>query len=508
MPFALSELLQANFRTSRAADELNDRLRTKLGMPFRYGPARLAIARSLALPEAPPLMVMREELGKPIKGDQLFGKDLGVWAALVTQRTGQTLERREFEILVGAHWHRGATLLWRGWEEADGDFALFLRRLCDYCGLRATGESSTQVGKGAMHQASTLRLGPVTLRLGEVGVDLASGEPVLWVMNGPGRSPHIAATGTLGTGETRIAMGLLRQMREQSGCAVLAFDFKGDLAENPELAQALGATVVNPPRAPVPLDVLAVAGSDAQAVEIAAMRFRDSFAGVMTSRPGGVQKEALREAARRALARRQGVSIAAVRDALIALYEEEERKADSVTATFNELCALPLFTPEMEPNSFFAHSWIIDLHGAPESAQRLVAFLVFDALDAWLKTQKDAPLDPAHHRQLRIVLAIDEARRVLGFEQPSLVEIVRMSRSKGGAVVLVSQSPDDFAGEDEDFLGNIGLVFSFRTNAKPGSLQRIFGEKVDLAGLPDGVCVTRLPGEAKRVRPLRVQAWR
>jgi len=192
---------------------------------------------------------------------------------------------------------------------------------------------------------------------------------------------------------------------------------------------------------------------------------------------------------------------------LVEIYEENDRRPDSVTATFNDLCAFTLFDPVLHAEDFFSRSWIIDLHDAPETAQRLVAFLIFDALDAWLKHEPDAAMDASGHRALRVALAIDEARRVLGCGQPSLVEIVRMSRSKGGSVVLISQSPDDFAGEDEDFLANIGLLFSFRTNARHAALQRVFGEKVDLAGLSDGVCVTRIPDTHRGRRPLKVQAW-
>jgi DNA sulfur modification protein DndE len=241
-------------------------------------------------------------------------------------------------------------------------------------------------------------------------------------------------------------------------------------------------------------------------VDVAAMRFRESFLRVCASRAGAKQQAALSEAARRALGRGRITRIDDIQAALLALYEENEQKEDTVTATFDDLCRFKLFEPELAPAAFFQRSWIVDLHEAVETAQRLVAFLLFDALDAWLKHLKDAPMDSEGNRGLRIVLAIDEARRVLGDSQPSLIEIIRMSRSKGGAVMLISQSPDDFAQEDEDFLANIGLLFSFRTNAKPGSLQRVFGDRVDLAGLPNGVCVTRLPDPGRR-KPVRVQAW-
>lgn len=508
MSMTLTEIAQGQFKTTRTADDINENLRRALGMRHRYGPARLAIARSLALTDQPPADVLaRQEPGKVIRGDPLLGSDaeVGAWAALLVEHAGQPLSRQDLQGLVAAHWHRGAELLWREWEESGQDYGRFVILLCERAGLRTdSAPSDGHPASGSTMVDHDAR--PVVLRLGEIGTDLATGQVVTWSMNAPGRSPHIAAMGTLGTGKTRIATGLLRQMRQQSGCAVLVFDFKGDLSESPVLANDLGATIIRPPREAVPLDVLALPNDAAQAVDLAAMRFRESFRRVCASNVGAKQQAALSEAARRALGRGGVARLVDVQAALLALYEENEQKEDTVTATFDDLCRFKLFEPELAPGAFFQRSWIVDLHEAPETAQRLVAFLLFDALDSWLKHLKDSPMDADGNRSLRIVLAIDEARRVLGDSQPSLIEIIRMSRSKGGAVMLISQSPDDFAQEDEDFLANIGLLFSFRTNAKPGSLQRVFGDKVDLAGLPDGVCVTRLPDSGRR-KPIRVQAW-
>lgn len=60
----------ANFRTSRRADETNDRLMGKLGLKFRYEPARLALARSLVRSSSMILLNLsresiRRNMGKP-----------------------------------------------------------------------------------------------------------------------------------------------------------------------------------------------------------------------------------------------------------------------------------------------------------------------------------------------------------------------------------------------------------------------------------------------------------
>ena len=71
---------------------------------------------------------------------------------------------------------------------------------------------------------------------------------------------------------------------------------------------------------------------------------------------------------------------------------------------------------------------------------------------------------------MRLVLVVDEARRVLSYGQPSLISLVRESRSKGMSVFLISQSPEDYDTAEEDFLDQIGLTACFRAN---GSSPRV-----------------------------------
>ena len=509
MALSLAELARTDFRTSKSADDVNSRFQTLLGLPHRYGPARLAIGRSLAVPQDPdPSPLDDEDFGKAIKGENLFGTgpDLSAWVSLVVERSHRPdLTKKDFQTLVAAHWHRGVGLLWDEWKGVGNDFDRFLIHVMERVGLKAGGDVLPFRLEGGSGAAPERAAGPVDIRIGDPGTDLRSNEPVVWRLNGEGVSPHIAVMGTLGTGKTRTAMQMVRQAHEASGAAVIVFDMgKGDLANNPALVEALGAKVIASPLQPVPLDVLRLADRLDVTVNDAALRFRESFARVSRSRPGGAQLDALREAASRALRQHDHVTLVAVRDALRELYAERKKNDDVVVATFNDLCAYNLFTPELSPDEFFSQSWVIDVHAAPETVQRMTVFLILDALDAHLARLRDSPLDAENNRALRLVVVVDEARKVLGYGQPSLVNIVRTSRSKGGSVVLISQSPDDFAQEDENFLENIGLAVSFRTNAKSSALKAVLGESVDLGGLPNGVCVTRLPDRRGIVR---VKAW-
>lgn len=505
MTLSLIELNGAHFHTTREADLQSDDLLRKLGYKVRYLVARLAIARSLSLsdPPAPVSVAQDDDSGRTIRGQQLFGEgaDLAAWVSLITQRAGRPdLSRRELQDLVAAHWRRGIGLLTRDWEESEGTLSRFVERLVDAAGLPESGPGVRGESSGAV--AVT---GPVTVLVGEVGEDADSGDPVSFPLNAPGGSPHIALMGGAGSGKTRTAAAILRSIRRVGAIPLLAFDFKGDLVSTYGLDAAFDARLISPPRLAIPLDVLAVAEGDDVTVKEAAARFRDSFSRIKRSGLGGQQADLLREAALHVLRAKRPATLGNIRDAVKREYDRHGRKPDEVIATLNELCTFTLFEPRLTPSEFFSQSWIISLPPAtPEVVQRLVINLTLDALDRWLNTLSEAPVVDGY-RALRHLCMIDEAHRILETKLPALGNLVRMSRSKGGVIALVSQSPNDFESEDDDFLDNVGLTVAFTTQAKPGPTARIFGKGMSLNALAVGEALCRIRTEA---RTHRVVAWR
>jgi DNA sulfur modification protein DndE len=509
----LRPLVNANFRTSKRADSINDLMKAKLGLHNNYEPARLAIAHSLALPEPAPALPDddADDSGKVIKGSTLFSdEELPIWISLIVEKSGiQNPTVEDIQEQVRRHWHRGILLLQVEWqncesENPEGVYERFILFLAQRAGLPAHGHIGGSLTVEDQDVPATKAI-PVSVRLGDPGTDEKSGLPATWLLNGKG-SPHVALMGGTGSGKTRLARSMLSQIRAQTNVPCIIFDFKGDLASNPTFVGDVGATVVSSPDSPVPLDVLHI--SDASQAAGAAVRFRDSFIRIPKSRPGAVQSDELRDAAKSAFQKhRPGkpVEIANIRDELGALYSTNTRRGNVLTATFNELTQWRLFNPRLSPAEFFRQSWIIDVHRAEESAQRLIVFLILDALYAHFKALPDSAMDSQGHRALRLVLVVDEARRVLSYGQPSLISLVRESRSKGMSVFLISQSPEDFDTTEEDFLDQIGLTACFRANgSSPRVLKACLGQMVDLAGLPDGVAVARLPGQ-KIVS--RIKAW-
>ena len=168
-----------------------------------------------------------------------------------------------------------------------------------------------------------------------------------------------------------------------------------------------------------------------------------------------------------------------------------------MTSTLNELTQFALFSPDRPPEDFFSKSWIILLpQDSSEEMRRLIINLTLNALDRWLNALPDAPTDSGC-RALRHVALLDEAHIILKTRLPALANLIRMSRSKGGVVLLASQSPDDFEGAEDSYLDNMGMTLAFNSQAKPGPTKRIFGSAHSLTGLNVGEALCRIRAEAK-----------
>ncbi|SDG08868.1 ATP-binding protein [Sulfitobacter delicatus] len=510
MSLSLVEVAGANFRTDEKSDALNTAFMGRLGMRKRYLPARLAISRSLAISAPPEPLSDELEPGKAIKGDTLFGTGtaLSVWISLITQRAGDP----EFDVrrligLVGAHWQRGLVHLEKDWDQAGQDVAKFVKRLVEVAELPTSGGALRSIGGTGI--GATFSSGQIDVPIGEIGEDVATKEKIVWSLNGKGGSPHSAIMGGVGSGKTRTAVAMLRSIREQASVPLLAFDFKGDLGTDASgggyhIDELFGAQILEPPRAPIPLDVLSLSSNGEIDIAEAASRFRESFARLKGSRLGDRQRTALHEAASMALAHESPCELPHIRDALTNYYAEHEMKEDGAISTMQEICRFPLFKPSFSPAEFFGQSWIIKLPpNVAEDSRTMVVNLVLDALDQYLNSLVDADSSADGSRGLRILCMVDEAHQILGSKLPSLSNLIRMSRSKGGAIMLISQSPDDFSGEDDEFLSEMGLVAAFSTNAPPRNAARILGKGANLGALKTGECFVKRRGDQAK----KVKAW-
>lgn len=509
MSISLVEVAGANFRTDYKSDQLNTKFMERLGMRKRFLPARLAIARSLGMVGNIEIPEGEQEMGKVIKGDTLFGtgNSLLIWLSFIVESSqNNNMDLRHLINLVSAHWRRGLIRLDEDWEKSGDDISQFVHRLIMVGEIPTTEKSNVKQDEISNSLVSDIEL---KVPLGEIGKDIRTGEKKIWVLNGKGGSPHSAIMGGSGSGKTVMAVAMLRAIRQQVTVPLLAFDFKGDLADfkgtkkQTPLSEVFDAKIIEPPRIPVPLDVLTISNRDKIGIDEAALRFRDTLTRLKNTRLGELQRDFAYQATVRALSSNVPCELHNIRDELIAVYDENGIKHDGAIASLNELCRFHLFQSKMTPEEFFKKSWIIKLPpNVPDDNRTIVVNLLLDALDQYLNSLVDSKSSSEGVRQLRIICMIDEAHQILRTKLPSLSRLIRMSRSKGGSVMLVSQSPDDFSGEDDEFLDNMGLVAAFATNAKPGATKRIFGNNANLTKLPTGQCLVRIEKTTNKI-----EAW-
>jgi hypothetical protein len=100
-----------------------------------------------------------------------------------------------------------------------------------------------------------------------------------------------------------------------------------------------------------------------------------------------------------------------------------------------------------------------------------------------------------------MAIAIDEAEPLLKMKHDGLSKMVRLHRSHGLTVMMASQSPDDYAGQSDDYMEQIGLPICFRTNATSTAvLNNMFKAKQNFSALEPGTCLTVIENTTRKVK--------
>ena len=511
-------VVRAGYRPSDLAYEMEDILRSKLGFANRYDSARLMIGRSLREPESPVPTSQQSKGSKVIPGEHLFGEDIDLWISTLVLAAGMksAATSDDFKTLVEAHWARGAILIKQELEEVNGDD---VRLAASLAGLLPEGTGP--IARGAPSPSSNdpsdgIAAKLVSLKVGPTSLSFDSGEPVELVLNGLGTSPHIALMGGSGKGKTTTGIQISRQIVEQTKSSFFFIDNKGEFVENGKLVGALkdfkgDIRPIEVGHQPIPLDFMPHGRAGDVAMQIAAGRLRDAIA-LTCPNAGPQQKSDLLDAIVAVAAKPHGRDLGAVLQGYESILQTNGRNVDSVVSRLKELTNLKCFAPEFEPDNFFSRSWVISLKILPEEVKKLVTLMLLESLSASILSKSEAELSPDGYRKIRQVVVIDEARKVLkNSKNDALVDIITKSRSKGVSVMLLSQDPSDFEGQEYDFMTQIGSVIAFACNQSKGGLRALegaFGRKVQTREFADtyleqGVAFCKLPGR----QPERIRCW-
>ncbi|MCK6528648.1 type IV secretion system DNA-binding domain-containing protein [Myxococcota bacterium] len=327
----------------------------------------------------------------------------------------------------------GYALLSDGVDAADGDARVALARL-------AAGPAASPVGPAPGAVA------PITVPIGE-----GSSGPVTWTVNresGRRTNANVRIAGAQGKGKTQFLMHLLAAIAARSPrTGLILLDYKGDLSADAPFVAAVGARVIRPEREPVPINPFDVPS------EVNVRLVPAEVAELLASlQPGMGQVQRL--LVRRGLEAAYGESVSAggpgptarqVAAAVAEVYAGEARAADSVTAWMDHLAELGLFAERTAGSAedFLRGRWIIDL-SALQSLRNVVAFVLLHWTSRAVQALPDSTLAPGAIREIRSIVAVDEAHHYLRARCRPVLDLLRIGRSKGVPVFLSSQSLSDF----------------------------------------------------------------
>ncbi len=452
-----------------------------------------------------------------LKADTFWGSDKTdemTFMALLRQREGRPLQdEEEITFLIKAHVERGLRYF-------SAEFTRLGRRGDEFI-LSLFEELSrfTNAGQGPSATQDTVQTGvDYSVRI-ILGKDVRSGTAVETTINGKGQAPHIAIMGKTGTGKSRTGLGYLAAIDggKTQKVPCLIFDYlKGDIAREAEfkfVRDALQAKVIDIEREPIPLSPFVLPSYSEESIRDAAYRFWGTLKSVM---PQLKEKQRAKcvdivRTAYQNLGRAPSfVDLWATADMMYPDERERDSLLGSLYSEFQRLADYRLFQNPMDSRShpFYEGSYIINLSSLPEELRKAAVFLTLDHLFPELMSRQNAPLDANGFRQIRLIIALDEAQSYLECKNPTLAKFLSAGRSKGVIVMLLSQRPDDFDQPKVNYTEQMGLKIVFRCDVnKPRAMEIMLGGDINpqqIASLQSGIAKVCLPGSN---RPLEVQVW-
>ena len=288
-----------------------------------------------------------------------------------------------------------------------------------------------------------------------IGIDKATKEPIILNIN-TANNPHFAIMGGSGSGKTYFLKHLLKEIRKNSHeeTNFIIFDYKdGDIAKDKEFIEGANAELLDIKNNPLPLNIFAGANTEKEQRE-RAERIVEIVKNVEAN-IGKVQEDNLYNAIINAYQNcKPYPDFNAIRNELQLI----NPRPDSLTSVLRPLIELNYFADVSQKiyGSWTNKTLVIDIHEIER--KELLCFLVLNQIHKELKQLGVSPMDPkSKARKIRTFIVIDEAHYFLANAKRAkiLENMIRDVRSAGGAIILASQSPDDY---DKGYFNFLELI--------------------------------------------------
>jgi hypothetical protein len=261
-----------------------------------------------------------------------------------------------------------------------------------------------------------------------------SNDAVTWRVAGPDaalQNGHVEVWGSSGAGKTQFIMGLLLQLSKKNSCHFGIADFKNDYGG--AFLEKTGTAFFDLWEEGAPYNPLALANDNPRAIETAVIELRDivevaarSFT-VMGHRQQAKLQNSLREAYAIGRKEKRWPTLATLNDVL----------DNDLRGVVGDLTSHRLFKDGPPLGDVIYLNTVFGLSKIPGNGLTTVLAGGFILSALLLKVQSLEPVP----NTVRFIAVVDEAHRVAGFK--AVDTMIREGRSKGLAVILATQQPND-----------------------------------------------------------------
>lgn len=481
--------------TSSESEEILSALRFETKLE-KYILARIAFSLSISI-DGPNVPASSNFSGAEMKRPTFIGTD-EVFIKSVLSYVHRINEIPEEELysnksLIKSHIDNGCKHLIRIFEESGHSAELLLKKVSEV--VEFSGRREIR-GYGL-----DLFIGKTVLDKKEIILELNNTKKHA--------NSHLAIMGKPGVGKTQFLLKLLADIRVKSNYQTnfIFFDYKGDVVENQkflDVAKVQSYRLLQGNQT-LPINPFVLPNYEEQTINVSAREKAESFASI-NSKLGVVQKGILTESIRAAYAKRadselQYPDFQDVLGITMSLYEEDNKKDDSLIEVLRDLADFDLFWKHGSENlpieKLSNRTLLIDVHAMPV-LKELVGYLVIERLYKEMASLPDSPVQDGR-RTIRTILVIDEAHNYLGQKNIFLERIIREGRSKGIVVFFASQSPNDYQQKFFNFQELLEFAYIFQCEGvSSSSIQDILGCSKKTA--------SELQTEIARLEPFQVIA--
>lgn len=301
-------------------------------------------------------------------------------------------------------------------------------------------------------------------------------------------SHHIAIAGTTGSGKTELIKDLLYQIAQKTNQQLkfIFFDYKGE-GQSDKLKPFLDKTnceYVNPIEKAFdfnPLSFIHLTNEKQQIFNINS--FVDAVAAI-DSKLGAKQKNLLKTITMNCFDKKKKEgkypTLNYLFDELKNYYHEIDEKPDSLYAIMSDL-ATNLFAEDIpkEVGKIYEKSIYMSLPEAmSDKLRQLCVFLTLKYLLSVFSSMDDVVPNDKRINPIRYIIVIDETHIYLNNKNARsiLEQLLRVIRSKGVVVVMLSQGVEDFYKPDFDFSSQVKIpICLYVKNKQAKPIERFVG---------------------------------